>query len=415
MASITAKFRTKATICTLLVALLFTGCFRTTLPEDTHPVDSQPSTGQDSTSETGETPADEIALLLSQMTLREKVGQLFIVRPDALDATQSTSQILDASAEGVTQWSEELGKMLEQYPVGGIAIFGKNITSPAQITALNAAFQENSTISLFLCVDEEGGTVSRLANHSAFDLPTFSSAATVGQSGNPAQAFSMGSTIGAYLSDYGFNLDFAPVADVNTNPDNPIIGDRAFSPEPETGAQMASAMAQGLNSQGITATFKHFPGHGDTAEDSHLSLAVSHKTAEEMAQCEWMPFREADGDDLIMVGHIAVPEITGDDTPASLSYPVVTDILKGELGFQGLVITDALEMGGITQVYSSGEAAVAALLAGCDLLLMPENLAEAFEAVVAAVEDGTLSPEWLDATVRRILEFKQHCGILDIG
>lgn len=134
-----------------------------------------------------------------------------------------------------------------------------------------------------------------------------------------------------------------------------------------------------------------------------------------MVQCEWMPFREADGDDLIMVGHIAVPEITGEDTPASLSYPVVTDILKGELGFEGLVITDALEMGGITQVYSSGEAAVAALLAGCDLLLMPENLAEAFEAVVAAVEDGTLSPEWLDATVSRILEFKQHCGILDIG
>lgn len=242
MTSFTKKFRAKTIFCALLVALLFTGCFRTTLPEDTHPVDSQPSTGQDSTSETGETPADEIALLLSQMTLREKVGQLFIVRPDALDATQSTSQILDASAEGVTQWSEELGKMLEQYPVGGIAIFGKNITSPAQITALNAAFQENSTIGLFLCVDEEGGTVSRLANHSAFELPTFSSAATVGQSGNPAQAFSMGSTIGAYLADYGFNLDFAPVADVNTNPDNPIIGDRAFSPEPETGAQMASAM-----------------------------------------------------------------------------------------------------------------------------------------------------------------------------
>lgn len=409
-----AKIKAKAIFCALLAALLLTGCLQTTLPEQPHPVDSQPAIGQESTSETTETPADEIELLLSRMTLREKVGQLFIVRPDALDPSQSTDQILNASAEGVTQWTEDLGKMLEQYPVGGIAIFGKNLVSPTQITALNAAFQENSTIGLFLCVDEEGGTVSRLANHSAFDLPTYSNAATVGQSGNPAQAFSMGSTIGAYLADYGFNLDFAPVADVNTNPDNPIIGNRAFSPEPETAAQMAGAMAEGLNSQGIAATFKHFPGHGDTAEDSHLSLAVSHKTQEEMAQCEWLPFQEADGDDLIMVGHIAVPEITGDDTPASLSYSVVNEILKGELGFEGLVITDALEMGGITQTYSSGEAAVAALQAGCDLLLMPEDLAEAFEAVVAAVENGTLSQEWLDTTVSRILEFKQHRGILEM-
>lgn len=397
------KFPGKLILCAALAAITLTGCLWAHLPEEDHPVGSLP---------TEEASLEGAERLLSQMTLREKVGQLFIVRPDALDPAQTPEQILDASASGVTQWSEEIGRMLAEYPVGGIAMFGKNITSPEQITALNNAFQRSSTIGLFLCVDEEGGTVSRLANHSGFDLPQYTSAAAVGQTGDTAQASAMGSTIGTYLAGYGFNLDFAPVADVNTNPDNPIIGSRAFSPEPETAARMAGAMADGLNDVGITAVFKHFPGHGDTAEDSHLSLAVSHKTAEEMRRCEWLPFLEADSGDLVMVGHIAVPELTGDDTPASLSRRVVTDILKGELGFEGLVITDALEMGGITQTHSSAEAAVAALSAGCDLLLMPEDLSEAFDAVLAAVEDGTLTRQWLDSTVLRILEFKANRGIL---
>lgn len=411
------KRSAKPFLCALMAAFLLTGCFRAVLPEENHPAGTQQTQGTLPTELTEAPTADtEVApegvdLLLSQMTLREKVGQLFIVRPDALDFSQSIRQIVDSGSNGVTELTDSIRAALEQYPVGGIVLFAKNITSPDQVTMLNADFQESSRIPLFLCVDEEGGVVARLANHSAFDLPKYTNAATVGRTGDATQAFSMGSTIGAYLREYGFNLDFAPVADVNTNPDNPIIGNRAFSPEPETAAQMAGSMADGLNAQGIIAVFKHFPGHGDTAEDSHLSLAVSHKTAEEMRQCEWLPFLEAGSEDCIMVGHIAVPEITGDDTPASLSRQVVTEILKGELGFQGLVITDALEMGGITDAFSSGEAAVAALQAGCDILLMPENLSEAFDAVVAAVEDGTLSRQWLDSTVRRILEFKQYHGI----
>lgn len=407
-----AKFPAKPLFCAALAAITLTGCLWAHLPGEGYPVGSLPTEETEATTEASLEGAER---LLSQMTLREKVGQLFIVRPDALDSSQTSEQILDASASGVTQWSEEIGRMLAEYPVGGIAMFGKNIASPEQITALNNAFQRSSTIGLFLCVDEEGGTVSRLANHSGFDLPQYTSAAAVGQTGDVAQGRAMGSTIGTYLAGYGFNLDFAPVADVNTNPDNPIIGSRAFSPEPETAARMAGAMADGLNDAGITAVFKHFPGHGDTAEDSHLSLAVSHKTAEEMRQCEWLPFLEADSGDFVMVGHIAVPELTGDDTPASLSRRVVTDILKGELGFEGLVITDALEMGGITQTHSSAEAAVTALSAGCDLLLMPEDLSEAFDAVLAAVEDGTLTRQWLDSTVLRILEFKANCGILHLS
>lgn len=350
--------------------------------------------------------------IVEQMTLRQKVGQLFIIRPDALALSQSDAQISDPNAAGVTALSGDMIRTLEDYPVGGIVMFAKNISSPDQIAAFNQALQAASGIPLFIAVDEEGGTVSRLANHKAFDLSRYKSAASIQ---NAEQALEMGSTIGGYLKDFGFNMDFAPVADVNTNPKNPIIGTRAFSSDPETAAQLAASMAEGLREQGIIAVFKHFPGHGDTAEDSHSGIAISYQTKDAMAACEWLPFREAGSNDFIMVGHIAVPEITGNLTPSTMSELLVTDVLKTELGFQGLVITDALEMGAITDAYTSGEAALKALEAGCDILLMPQNLCEAFDAVVAALESGTYSEDALNATVLRILQFKLDHGLLGAG
>lgn len=373
-----------------------------TEPQITEPSETAPATE----------PPSAIELLMQEMSLREKVGQLFIVRPDALDLALTQEQINDSKADGVTAVTEELTAALKQYPVGGVVMFAKNIASPEQITQFNRDLQSISRIPLFISVDEEGGLVSRLANSKAFDLPQYQSAASIQDA---AQAFEMGSTIGGYLKEYGFNMDFAPVADVNTNPDNPVIGTRAFSSDPETAAQLASAMAEGLRQQEIIAVFKHFPGHGDTAEDSHTGIAISYKTAEEMRACEWLPFLEAESTDCVMVGHIAVPEITGDLTPASLSHPVVTGILREELGFQGLVVTDSLAMGAITGEYPPGEAALAALEAGCDLLLMPNGLAEAFDAVVAAVEDGTYSEAKLDETVSRILHFKLEHDLLSFG
>ena len=224
----------------------------------------------------------------------------------------------------------------------------------------------------------------------------------------------MGHTIGSYLKAYGFNVDFAPVADVNTNPYNPVIGKRAFSSDPVIAAQMTLAFARGLREEGVAATFKHFPGHGDTAEDSHAGLAVSYKTREALESCEWLPFSEAGSADLIMVGHIALPNVTGNMIPATLSRQIVTEILKEQLGFSGLVVTDSMQMGAITADYPAGEAAVLALQAGCDLILMPADLTAAFNAVLAAVEDETLSEAWLDEAVRRILEFKVQYGILII-
>ena len=354
-------------------------------------------------------PPDYVTSLMQEMTLRQKVGQLFIVHPDSLDPPPNPDE---KCAVGCTPAMMEA---LQQYPVGGIIMFGENIESPDQIRKFNTDLQACAEIPLFLCIDEEGGLVARLANHKAFDLPKYRSAASVGKSGDPSKALEMGRTIGSYLKEYGFNVDFAPVADVNTNPKNTIIGSRAFSSKPETAAQMAAAMAEGLREEGIIPTFKHFPGHGDTAEDSHDALAVSRKTAEELAECEWIPFESATENDMIMMGHIALPGILPDRTPATMAPEIVTDVLKNQLGFQGLVITDSLEMGAITAQYTSDKAALYALKAGCDIILMPANLETAFEAVVEACETGELSKDHLDATVERILRFKERHGILGIG
>lgn len=349
--------------------------------------------------------------ILQKMTLREKVGQLFMVRPDALDLTLTQEQIDDEHADGVTQLSDAMRETLETYPVGGICQFGKNLVDPQQITSFNAALQGASSIPLLIAVDEEGGSVARLANHPAFDLPQYESAAAVGATDNPEIAREMGRTIGSYLRQYGFTMDFAPDADVWTNPDNTVIGTRAFSQDAGTAASMAGAMAEGLQEEAVLPTFKHFPGHGNTAEDSHSGLAYTYRNKEEMLACEFIPFVQPSvGMYAVMVGHIAAPALDAGEKPASLSYPVVTELLREELlpDEDILVMTDSLAMGAITAQYTPGEAAVQALQSGCDILLMPDGLAEAFEAVVAAVQDGTISEARLDESVARILRFKQQ-------
>ncbi len=386
----------RRTVC-LMLAVLLCGCAAKTM--------------EDSSVGVPESSPEGVDALLAEMTLGQKVGQLFVVRPDALDPGQSQSQIDDVQAEGVTHVTGEMAQTMEQIPVGGVVLFSKNIQDPQQLSAFIQELQTAGGGTLFMAVDEEGGLVARLANHPAFQLPQYASAAAVGDEGEEA-ALEMGSSIGGYLKEYGFNLDFAPVADVYTDPRNTVIGTRAFSSHPEEAARLAGAMAEGLRLQGIMPTFKHFPGHGNTAEDSHTGTAVSYGTREEMAQGTWLPFLQAEKSDCVMIGHISVPDITGDMVPATLSHTVVTDILRQELGFEGLVITDSLAMEAVTDHWTPGEAAVLALQAGCDLLLMPQGLQEAYDAVLAAVEDGTLTEARIDESVRRVLECKAEWGIL---
>ncbi len=351
--------------------------------------------------------------ILSDMTLREKVGQLFFVRPDALAGGQIAARADDSSAPGIQTMTETLGNMLLRYPVGGVVIFGKNISSPRQLSGFIASMQDASKVPLILAVDEEGGDVTRLAAVPAFRLPRFESAETVGRSADTGKASEMGRSIGGYLRRYGFTMDFAPVADVATNPENTVIGSRAFGSDPRVVSEMAAAMAEGLLSRGIIPVYKHFPGHGDTPQDSHLGLAVTDKNEKQLKECEWQPYLTGDlSRCAVMVGHIAVPAVTGDMTPASLSQIMVNGCLRQELGFDGLVITDSLSMGGIEGGYSPGEAAMLALQAGCDVLLMPQDLFAAYNAVLSAVETGELTEERVDASVRRILEYKAMAGLL---
>lgn len=347
---------------------------------------------------------DAVEAKLAAMTLREKVGQLFWVRPEALDFSRNPEK---------NTLTQSMRRNLEQYPVGGIVVFKKNIQDENQLSSLIADFQNTSQIPMIVAVDEEGGSVARLANHEAFSLPKYKSAREIGETGDPEQARQMGQTIGGYLHSYGFNLDFAPVADVDSNPANPVIGRRAFSTDAQQTAQMVAAAVEGFHEAGMLCTVKHFPGHGDTGQDSHYGTATSYKTWEEMKAMEMLPFEAgiAAGADVVMTAHITTPNATTDGLPASLSYTMITERLRGELGFQGVIATDALEMNAIKKHFTPAESAVAALRAGVDVLLMPSDLRAAFDGVVQAVEDGTLSEERLNESVRRVLTLKQKAGL----
>ena len=399
----------------LLTLTLLSGCIPLPTPPETTEAPTKTTTEASTQPETTEAPTepDPLVLQLESMTLEEKVGQLFMVTPGTLGLPQIKAPMEALSQEQLTQMENAIREIFAQYPVGGIVQFAADLYSPEQITAYNALLQKAAEIPLFLGIDEEGGTVARLANHSAFDLPQYQSAGAVGASGNPQDALEIGQTIGAYLGEYGFNMDFAPVADVNTNPNNPVIGNRSFSSDCNVAGQMAKAMAQGLEERGIVPVFKHFPGHGDTAQDSHEEVAYSHKTLEELQNCEFIPFSGLTENQCVMVGHIALPEVTGDMTPATLSSEIVTGLLREKLGFRGLILTDSMVMEAITYNYSSAEASLLALEAGCQIILQPADFPSAFDGVVKAVEAGTFPEEQLNAVVLQILRFKQEtCGNL---
>ncbi len=340
--------------------------------------------------------------ILAEMTLEEKIFQLFMVTPEAL-----------TGVDEVYAAGETTRAAIAARPVGGIVYFKKNLRGPQQTAEMLGRtkdyFEETAGILPFLGIDEEGGTVARISGREEFGIAAIPDMRDVAQEGGADGARRIGEQIGSYLAELGFNLDFAPVADVLTNAENPVVARRSFGSDAQLAADCACAVAEGLQSQGILPVFKHFPGHGGTAQDSHDGFARTERTKEELYTEDFLPFEAgiAAGVPVIMAGHISAPALTGDAMPASLS-PVLTDgILRGELGFQGVVVTDALDMGAITQSWSPAEAAVLALEAGCDLLLMPENLDEAFGGVKAAVEEGRLSEERIDGSVLRILRAKQ--------
>ena len=269
--------------------------------------------------------------------------------------------------------------------------------------------EENGLLPLFLCIDEENGSVTRIASNEKFDVPHFPSMWEMAHSENAAETvFKAGSETGKYLKEYGFNLDFAPVADVAASSEN-AIGTRSFGDDPEDVADLSMQYASGLADSGIIPCFKHYPGLGNTEQDTHLGLASSRNTEKELEERDLIPFENAvkNGAKLIVAGHISCPLVTGDDTPSSLSEVMITQLLRERSGYSGVVITDSLQMNSITDNYTCSEAVKLAIKAGADILLMPSDLEEAVNALKDAVKTGEIKEERIDESLMRILRLKE--------
>jgi beta-N-acetylhexosaminidase len=336
---------------------------------------------------------DPLDSLLAGLTLREKAAQLVVPR-----VSGSYAAFDDSLFRLAARWVDSLG-------VGGLIV---SAGSPFDIAAKLNALQRRARLPLLVSADLEWGAGMRIAGATAFP-PMMA----VGATGDPRDAYTIGAAAAAEGRAVGIHVNFAPDADVNNNPANPIINVRSFGEDPAAVARLVAAYVQGLHAHGMLATLKHFPGHGDTETDSHLGLPVLAASWARLDSLELVPFRAgiAAGADVVMSAHIALPAVTGSDAPATLAPAVLTGLLRDSLGFRGLVVTDALLMGAVVARSGAGEAAVRALEAGADLLLMPADPDSAVEAVAAAVAAGRIAPERLDASVRRVLATKQRLGL----
>lgn len=335
--------------------------------------------------------------LLADMSLHEKVCQLFVVRPEVLTGLSP-----------VTVAGEATQQALENYPVGGLIYSVDNLVTQEQTREMIENTQSYSKIPLIISADEEGGNVGRLMYKLG---TTFIHSMYSYKDEGPETAYQNALTIGTDMVSCLFNTDYAPVADVWTNPANTVIGDRAYSDDFEQAAELVASAVQGFTDAGVVCCLKHFPGHGDTDTDTHEGAAVVDKSLEELRAGELLPFISGieAGADMVMIGHITVTAL--DEVPATISEAIISGLLREELGWDGVVITDSLDMGAMAG-YDNGEVCVRFIEAGGDILLGVPDLAAAVSAVEAAVSEGRLTEQRLDESVQRILELKIEHGII---
>lgn len=346
-------------------------------------------------------PLQQARILMRWMTLEEKIGQMIMVSPEDLTGESRTSQLSDQD-------------VFERLPAGGVILYGKNIESDEQLRALvkqiNDCADRSGLYMPFIAVDEEGGTVARIAHKlGGVFVP---SAEETGKTGDAQQAYRNGKIIGQYLNEYGLNLDLAPVADVQIN-NAPELEDRSYGADARIVSDMALQMAKGLREEKIIPCFKHFPGHGAVTRNAH-NVPVSHgRTLQEMQAWDWIPFQSAinDGAEMIMMSHLKALNLDR-EFPASLSKVLIVDILRNTLHFEGVVITDALRMDAIREEYTVEKAAVLAVNAGADLLLAPEDGQRVYKALTNAVKNGTITESRIDESVARILALKIKSGLI---
>lgn len=339
-----------------------------------------------------------VSQILDEMSLEEKIGQLIF-----------------AGVEGTSR-SEKNDQLIKNLKVGGIILNKKNLDNPSQTVLLINRFKalnDKNPIPLFFGIDQEGGRISKLPG-GLTDIPTNME---IGQVNNQNFSFEIGQVLGKMVKVYGFNVNFAPVLDVNSNPNNPVIGDRSFGNNPYLVADLGIQTMKGLMKEKIIPTIKHFPGHGDTSVDSHLELPRVDKTLSQLKNLELIPFKRAiqSGAEMVMVAHLLLPEIDP-NLPSSLSEKIVSDLLRKDLGFNGVVITDDLTMKAISGNFTIGAAAVKSIKAGTDMVMVAhkyENILEVFSALKEAVLRGELSEERINESVQRILELKKKYEISD--
>lgn len=344
---------------------------------------------------TPEQKLDEIVnASIEVMPLEDKVAGLFLVTPESITGVD----IAIKAGEGTRE-------ALAKYAVGGMIYFEQNIQSEEQLREMLDNTLLYTKYPMFLAVDEEGGSVSRVAK--AGIGTKVDAAQTIAATGDANNAYQAGNTIGGYLSVLGFNLNFAPVADISSVEES-ALGDRTYGSDAAAVSSFVTSMMQGIEDKKVTACLKHFPGIGSSTQDTHNGMATTERTLEEFRANEFTVFQAGidAGADMVMVGHLSAPALTGDNTPCSLSSAVVTDILRNELNFKGVIISDALNMSAITEYYTADQAAILALRAGCDMILMPENFETAYNGVLEAVKNGTISEERINDSLRRIYRIK---------
>lgn len=339
----------------------------------------------------------------SEMTLYEKVLQMHVVT-----LTELTGRYR------VTEYTRHVEDSLRQFPVGGVLLYDRSLHTAPQVRGLTSemqkSYREQTGIPLFVCVDEEGGVATRVGRQGfpgAPHPPAMGELAALSDA--ETQIRRCGDVIGNYLHQYGFNVDFAPVADVVTIGNNTVLKKRAFGTDPDRVKELVYLFSQQLLAHGVLPCYKHFPGVGGTNENAHFSYSTVNRTLEQFEAAEFVPFQDAceKGIPFIMTGHILVPAISGDERPASLSKIMLTDILRNRLGFQGIIICDALVMDAIRNDFSSCRAGVEAIKAGCDMIMKPGNFRGSVNAVIEAVESGEIRETRIDESVNRILRTKR--------
>ena len=344
-------------------------------------------------------PSDNIDDLISSMSVEDKIGQMFFI-----------TRRMNEDGQRQLSLDDDLRKIIETYKPGGFIFFEQNIYSIPQTKTFIEDLQESSTIPMFIGIDEEGGIVTRLNKAEKLRSTQMPDPYTIGLTKNPENAYNVSKAISEEIKSLGFNLNFAPVADIFSNPLNKVIGKRAYSSDPEIASVMVTEAVKATMENGVIPVIKHFPGHGDTIQDSHTGIAIVENDIDRLRNVEFLPFRagiEA-GVPMVMTAHVLTPHITNDELPATLSKTILSDILRKELKFDGVIITDGLEMSAISSYFSEEEAVVLAVEAGVDILLLPRNFETAFDALLQAVKNGRISEDRIDESVRRILKVKQE-------